>query len=56
MKRKKQEVEECIKSFKKDADELCLQAEEKSDMTLLSKANAFRTAAKEKEKTLRKKN
>ena len=53
VKRKKQEVEECIKSFKKDADELCLQAEEKSDMTLLSKANAFRSAAKEKEKTLR---
>ena len=52
VKKKKQEVEDCIESFKQDADKLSFQAEEKSDMTLLSKANAFRSSAKEKEKTL----
>ena len=52
VKKKKQEVEDCIESFKQDADKLSFQAEEKSYMTLLSKANAFRSSAKEKEKTL----
>ena len=52
VKKKKQEAEDCIESFKQDADKLSFQAEEQSDMTLLSKANAFRSAVKEKEKTL----
>ena len=51
-KKNKQEIEDYIESFKQHADKLSFQAEEQSDMTLLSKANVFRSPVKEKEKTL----
>ena len=53
VKRKKQEVEDTIRDLKKDADTLGYEAEKEENMTLLTKANAFRLAAKEKEETLK---
>ena len=53
VKRKKQEVEDTIRDLKKDADTLGYEAEKEENMTLWTKANAFTSAAKEKEETLK---
>ena len=53
VKKKKQEVEDTIRDLKTDADTLGYEAEKEENMTLLTKANAFRLAAKEKEETLK---
>ena len=50
-KKKKQEVEDTIRDLKNDADTLKYEAEKEENMTLLTKANAFRSAAKEKKET-----
>ena len=51
--KKKQEVEDTIRDLKTDVDTLGYEAEKEENMTLLTKANAFRLAAKEKEETLK---
>ena len=53
VKMKKQEVKDTIRDLNKDADTLGYEAEKEENMTLLTKANAFRSAAKEKEETLK---
>ena len=42
-------IEQCIVSLKSDIEKYSLEAEEKQDLTWLSKANSFRKAVKEKQ-------
>ena len=50
VKRKKAEIESCITSLNKDVVKYSLEAEQKSDMSLLTRANSFRKTVEEKEK------
>ena len=52
IKRKKLLVEEPIKAMDGDVENLCVQTKEKGDLTLLSKANTFRRASKEKKENV----
>ena len=45
-------VQESIKALDEDVENLCVQSEEKGDLTLLSKANAFMRASKEKKENV----
>ena len=54
MKKKKKRTEESMHALMKDADSFAQKAEDKADMRLLAKSNAFRKAAKEKEAELNK--
>ena len=45
-------VEGSIKAMDEDVENLCVKSEEKGDLTLLSKANAFRSASKEKKENV----
>ena len=47
--KEKLNIEQCIVSLKSDIENYSLEAEEKQDLTLLSKANSFRKAVKEKQ-------
>ena len=48
-KKKKLNLEQCISSLKSDVKKYGLEAEEKQDLTLLSKANSFRKTIKDKQ-------
>ena len=52
VKKKKLNVEKCIVSLKSTIEKYSLKSEEKQDLTLLSKANSFRKAVKEKQDVL----
>ena len=49
VKKEKLNIEQCIVSLKSDIENYSLEAEEKQDLTLLSKANSFRKAVKERQ-------
>ena len=53
VKKKKDEVTKCIEVLKTDADKLSIEAEEKRNLDLLTKANSFRKTILEKEKVLK---
>ena len=53
VKKKKDEVIKCIEVLKTDADKLSIEAEEKQNLDLLTKANSFRKTILEKEKVLK---
>ena len=53
VKKKKDEVIKCIEVLKTDADKLSIEAEEKRNLDLLTKANSFRKTILEKEKVLK---
>ena len=48
VKQRKANIEECVGSLEKEADELSILAEKKQDFTALAKANSFRAAQKDK--------
>ena len=52
-KKKKDEVTKCIEVLKTDADKLSIEAEERTNLDLLTKANSFRKTILEKEKVLK---
>ena len=52
-KKKKDEVTKCIEVLKTDADKLSIEAEERANLDLLTKANSFRKTILEKEKVLK---
>ena len=52
VKKKKLNVEQCITSLKSDVEKYSLEAEEKQDLTLLTKANSFRKTIKDKQGVL----
>ncbi|XP_060760468.1 uncharacterized protein LOC132870693 isoform X1 [Neoarius graeffei] len=54
LKRKRKKIQTNIKALLTSADELAVEAEATEDMSTLSKSNAFRQAAREKEKELEK--
>lgn len=49
---KKQKLDSEINMLTKDADEMAVQAEEQSNMSLLTKSNALRKAANDKKEML----
>ena len=51
--KKKDEVTKCIEVLKTDADKLSIEAEERTNLDLLTKANSFRKTILEKEKVLK---
>ena len=52
-KKKKDKVTKCIEVLKTDADKLSIEAEERANLDLLTKANSFRKTILEKEKVLK---
>ena len=53
VKRSRESTESCIATLNKDIIKYSFEAEEKSDLTLLTKANALQKAVTEKEQTLK---
>ena len=49
VKEKKNAVETCITTLEFDIEKYSIEAEEKGDLSLLTKANSFRATVKEKE-------
>ena len=49
---KKRAVESCIKSLEPDIDSLSIAAEEKSDLSLLTKVNSFRHTVRNKKELI----
>ena len=52
VRKKKACYDEVIRQNTKDADRICMEAEEKHDFTLLSQANSIRNANVEKQKQI----
>nr|XP_047133757.1 uncharacterized protein LOC124811796 [Hydra vulgaris] len=52
MKKQKESVAKCIEILKSDADKLSIEAEAKRDLTVLAKANSFRSTILEKEQAI----
>ena len=51
--KKKDEVTKCIEVLKTDADKLSIEAEDRANLDLRTKANSFRKTILEKEKVLK---